>query len=102
MAQKGYKPESGLTSNNPELLRENQLQAETGSPRGFKMKMDGIMPDIEYTTKSEGKIGDASPSSGTPLRTPIQEPTLNNPEANQHQQFVDEGAISHSPGAFNR
>lgn len=100
--QKGQKPESILNSPYPDLVNEHQAQRETNNPYGFKIDLGEKMPEIQFTQKQSGKIGNTPASSGKPLRAPMAEPTAQNPETNQHEQFVKPNQFEHSPGAFNK
>lgn len=99
--QKGPRPVGIVPSNNPLGTRENEYQQETGVNKGFKIDMGGKMPSISYETKQSGKIGSFPASTVKPTRE-VYDIKVNNPEENFHTQYVKEGEISHSPGAFNK
>ena len=100
--QKGVQPKSTLTASDPLVQRDAALQKETGNELGFKIKMNGETPDVQFTQKKAGVVGATSFASGVPLRQPIAESPVGNPDANLHDQFVKPDQIEHSPGAFNR
>ena len=99
--QTGPKPAKVVNSPNPLGVREGENQKETSNAYGFRMDMGGKMPDISYTTKHSGKIGSTSPVTVKPLRQEY-DVKVSNPEENFHTQYVKEGEIEHSPGAFNK
>lgn len=99
--QKGPKPAGIVPSNNPLGVRESEYQQETGINKGFKIDMGGKMPNISYETKQSGKIGSFPASIVKPVRD-IYDIKPSNPEENFHTQYVKEGQIEHSQGAFNK
>ena len=76
--------------NYPQDSIEANLQAETGNPKDHAMHIDNRLPSITFEQKQMGKIADGSAVTIKPLREPMAEPTLNNPDANQHSEFISD------------
>ena len=101
--QKGYIPEKKIGAAYPLGVMEGELQRETGNEKGYAVRPQGnSMPTITLEHNPGGKIGTSPADMSKRLREPITEPTLNNPDVNQHDQYVKPNAFEHSPGAFNR
>ena len=98
--QKGPVPEKIVGANYPLEKKENQYQQETKQRKAYMVTSEK-MPTIELEQKQSGGIGSTPSTSGKQLREPIQE-NVGDPERNLHDQYVKEGQIDHSPGAFNR
>lgn len=87
------------TQNYPNEARDEQLQAETGVSKGYKI--EGVsMPTITLEVSQGATAGSSPASVSGPLRQPL-DVVITNPEQNFRTQFVTE-AVEHSPGAFNQ
>lgn len=98
--QTGTVPEKIVAANYPLDKREEQYQKETRQKKAYMVTSENS-PTIELEQKQSGVIGSTPASSGKPLREPISD-VAGDPERNFHDQYVKEGQVDHSPGAFNR